>query len=107
MEQYKNYGTYPNNVTVLYNNIDTERLPLVHRRISTSITRHYEGTKLLGMCKTSFLFSIYLIVYITFLLTGAIVFSLLETPAERALKTNLDGAIQKFLIDHPTVSGSS
>jgi hypothetical protein len=94
--EYKTYGTC-SEITVL---VESEQIPVVHRRIS----RHYQTPKLMGMCRTSFLFSIYLIIYVMFLFSGAAVFSVLETPSERAVQARLHGALHKFQHDHPSVS---
>lgn len=96
MMEFRNYGTCFEPVLG-----KGEKIPLIPQRIS----RQYEGTKLMGMCKTSFFFSIYLIIYVMFLFSGAAVFSVLETPPERAARARLDGAVQKFRSDNPNVTG--
>ncbi|KAJ8970116.1 hypothetical protein NQ317_000570 [Molorchus minor] len=78
---------------------DEEKIPLYPKA-----TTKYEGTKILGVCKTRFLFSIYFFVYVMFLCSGAFVFSILEAPEETALKLKLEGAIQNFISTNPTVS---
>lgn len=90
---YKNYGTV----------ICDERIPLYPKRI----TRVYEGPKLLGLCKTSFLFSVFLFVYVMFLCSGAAIFSLLEAPEEQSIRMKVDAAFQKFFTLYPNVSGNT
>ncbi|EEZ97944.1 potassium channel subfamily K member 6 isoform X1 [Tribolium castaneum] len=93
--EFRNYGTYE---SVLRGK--EEHVPLLPRKIS----RQYKGTRLMGMCRTSFFFSIYLIIYVMFLFSGAAVFSVLETPPERAARARLDGVVLKFRSENPTVT---
>lgn len=90
--EYKNYGSFDRSQAVLPKPI---------------ISRNYEGNKLLGMCRTSFLFSIYLVIYVMFLFSGAAVFSVLETPLERMAKARLTETIQNFKHNYPNVPGAT
>lgn len=78
-----------------------ERVPLVIR----TLEREYVRSTLFGMCRTNFLFGVYLVTYVMFLGTGAAVFSILETPADHALRVRLNTAIRNFRVANPTVSG--
>ncbi|XP_018565490.1 potassium channel subfamily K member 1 isoform X1 [Anoplophora glabripennis] len=77
----------------------SEKVPLYPK-----VTRHYEVPTILGVCRSSCYFSMYLCGYAMFLFTGAIIFSILEAPEENALRIRLDTARQRFLAAHPTVT---
>lgn len=100
---YRNYGsgTTTTTSTVLITTRDDERLPLIVR----TIERVYSRPTLFGMCRTNFLFGVYLVTYLMFLGSGAAVFSLLETPEDHALRVRLNTAIRNFRVANPTVSG--
>ncbi|CAH0553386.1 unnamed protein product [Brassicogethes aeneus] len=87
----KNYGTLKN--------VDDERIP-----IYPTYTKKYEGPRFLGVCRTEFLFSVFLFTYLLYLFCGAAIFSILEGPGEQAMKAKLDSVINKFLVDHPNVT---
>lgn len=99
MMEYPNYGSTQCSkpAKVLR---DAERMPLY-----ASYSREYSRATLFGVCRTNFLFGVYLLMYLTFLMTGAAVFSLLEAPEEQALRTRLNAAIRNFRNANPTVSG--
>lgn len=90
---------------VLYGSTDSavlggERTPLV-----ATLRREYSRPTLFGVCRTDFFFGIYLFSYVMFLVCGAAVFSLLETPEDHKLRTRLNAAIVEFRVANPTVSG--
>lgn len=90
---YRDYGATSN---VLRD----ERVPLIG-----TIQREYTRPTLFGMCKTNFLFGVYLVTYVMFLGSGAAVFSVLETPEDHSLRMKLNTAIRNFRVANPTVSG--
>lgn len=92
---YRDYGSTSKVV------LAEERMPLV---VGT-IQREYVRPTLFGVCRTNFLFGIYLVTYVMFLGSGAAVFSLLETPGDHALRVKLNTAIRNFRVANPTVSG--
>lgn len=81
--------------------VTDERVPL----IVGTYEREYTRPTLFGICRTNFLFGIYLVTYVMFLGSGAAVFSLLETPEDQALRVKLNAAIRNFRVANPTVSG--
>lgn len=98
---YRNYGsTQYSKPTKVLKTKHTERSPLY-----ATYSTEYSRPTLFGVCRTSFLFGVYLLMYLTFLLTGAAVFSLLEAPEEQALRTRLNVAIRNFRTANPTVAG--
>lgn len=92
---YRDYGSTTRVV------ISEERVPLVVR----TVEREYVRPTLFGVCRTNFLFGVYLVTYVTFLVSGAAVFSVLETPEDHGLRMRLNAAIRNFRVANPTVSG--
>lgn len=93
---YRDYGA-----TASCKVLMDEGAPLLVR----TIEREYRRATLFGMCRTNFLFGVYLVTYVMFLVSGAAVFSLLETPEDQALRVRLNTAIRNFRVANPTVSG--
>lgn len=92
---YRDYGSTSKVV------LTDERMPLV---IGT-LEREYVRSTLFGMCRTNFLFGVYLVTYVMFLASGAAVFSVLETPEDQSLRMRLNTVIRNFRVENPTVSG--
>lgn len=65
----------------------------------------YKGDRILGMKTTSYFFSIYMLLYVIFVCSGAAIFSFLEAPEENVLRVRVTEAIEKFLTAHPSVTG--
>lgn len=79
---------------------NSERIPLY-----PEITRTYAGAKILGMCRSSCYFSMYLCIYVMFLFSGATIFSIVEAPEENSLRIRVETVRQKFLTKYPSVPG--
>lgn len=94
--EYKYYGS----TSRCNNNSDSEKIPLC-----VSYEREYRRATIFGMCKTSFLFFVYFVLYVTFLASGAAIFSALEAPGEEVIKFRLENAIAKFRVNYPGVQG--
>ncbi|XP_045480549.1 potassium channel subfamily K member 6-like isoform X1 [Harmonia axyridis] len=56
-----------------------------------------------GFYKTSIYFFVYVILYLVFLICGALVFGFYEKPAEVALKMKVESVVQTFLRTYPSV----
>lgn len=95
-KEFKSYGSMSTATCAS----QEELLPLFQKA-----KKEYKGNKLLGITTSSYYFSVYLFLYVLFLCSGAALFSFLEGPEERALKVRITETIQKFLVDHPTVTG--
>lgn len=89
---YKRYGSISAS--------NEELIPLYAKPIKV-----YKGNTILGMKTTSYLFCIYLLLYVIFICSGAAIFSFFETPEENALRVRVTEAIENFLTAHPTVTG--
>lgn len=77
-----------------------EKIPLMPEVVK----KEYKGIKILGMCRSSYLFALYLFCYLIFLFGGASFFTWVEEPEERATRVRVRTAIQKFYIDNPNVT---
>nr|CAI5837971.1 unnamed protein product [Callosobruchus analis] len=95
-QKYEYYGAL--------NGFNTDKLhelvPLYPKRV----VRVSKGPRLLGLTSSSYLFYLYVFLYLVFLCGGAALFSWFERPEEQALRHRLDTAYQRFLIRHPNVS---
>lgn len=63
-----------------------------------------ENAFILGFYKTSVYLAFYALLYLVFLISGALVFSFLERPLEMALKLRVESVLQNFLRTYPNVS---
>ncbi|XP_041979910.1 potassium channel subfamily K member 1-like isoform X1 [Aricia agestis] len=63
----------------------------------------FATTKLFGKTKLPWLLVIYIVFYFSYLISGALVFSALETPLENQIYLEVIRAKQDFLAKHPTV----
>ncbi|KAB0798064.1 hypothetical protein PPYR_09057 [Photinus pyralis] len=79
---------------------ESERLPL----LGNSTEKYYEKPSCLSNCSSSSLFVVYLFGFCVFLISGAAIFSILESPAEERFVERLRMARQNFLDTHPSVS---
>lgn len=61
--------------------------------------------QVLGMRRSTFLLCLYLVFYGVFLVTGGLVFAVLESPGEEEVKISLIKARAKFLEENPCVKG--
>ncbi|XP_050508762.1 potassium channel subfamily K member 1-like [Diabrotica virgifera virgifera] len=95
---YKHYGSIT--LTPLIEKEKEVLIPIAH----PTATSEYQGLRILGMCKSTYLFSFYLFFYVFFLCSGAMVFSYFENPEERAARLTVRMSIQKFLQANPNVS---
>lgn len=94
--EYRRYGS----ISASCFGSEEELVPLYATQRS-----EYKGNRILGMTASSYYFSIYIFMYLMFLCSGAALFSYLEAPEETGVKLRVAGAIQKFLVAHPTVTG--
>lgn len=82
-----------------YEEID-EKKPLLSKE-------SYENVKqVLGMRRSTFLLILYLVFYGVYLITGGLVFAVLEGPGEEEVRQLLIGARIKFLKENPCVKGN-
>lgn len=65
----------------------------------------FATTKIFGKARFACLLMIYIVFYVTYLLSGALVFSALETPLENQIKLEVFSAKQNFMAKNPTVLG--
>lgn len=100
--EYRTYGSTQHSKPLIVVHKDRER-----RRSSVyvSFAREYARPTLFGVCRNSFLFYVYLMMYLMFLICGAMVFSVLETPTDKGLRIRLNSAIHSFRVANPSVTG--
>ncbi|CAG9858855.1 unnamed protein product [Phyllotreta striolata] len=77
-----------------------EEVPLLPQ----SPAKRFKGPIILGMCRSTYLFAIYLFVYFLYLCGGASFLFYVEEPEERTTRVEVRTAIQKFYTQYPTVS---
>ncbi|CAF4850218.1 unnamed protein product [Pieris macdunnoughi] len=66
----------------------------------------FATTKVFGKARFACLLLIYTVFYVTYLLSGALVFSALETPLENQIRLEVIRAKQDFMVKNPTVLDS-
>lgn len=82
---------------------DSEQDPLIILRMAeggTPIRRMW-----MGLRRSSFLLTIYIIFYVTFLMLGAVVFGAMEGPLEEQSRLEIRSRIDNFRAKHPSISG--
>lgn len=67
----------------------------------------FATTKIFGKARFTCLLVMYILFYVTYLVTGALVFSALETPLENQVWLDVIRAKQDFMAKYPTVVGKS
>lgn len=98
MEYNKRYACISSSY-LSFSSVD-ERMPLYPK-----IRKEYQGNRLLGMTSSSYFFTLFVLLYLIFLCSGAALFSFIEAPEEKALKVRVKETIQQFLVANPTVTG--
>lgn len=61
--------------------------------------------QVLGLRRSQFLLSLYLLFYVVYLVTGGLIFAVLEGPIEAELRDEVYDLRNDFLARHPSVSG--
>ncbi|KAK5650321.1 hypothetical protein RI129_001350 [Pyrocoelia pectoralis] len=79
---------------------EREKLPL----LGNSSEKYYEKPSCLEPCSSSALLVLYLFGFCVFLISGAAIFSILESPVEEQFRDRMRMVRQKFLETHPSVS---
>lgn len=82
-----------------YSLIVDEKVPLIEKQSNERIKQ------VLGMRRSSFLLSLYLVFYMVYLITGGLVFAVLEGPQEEELRQAVSRARIEFLKENPCVQG--
>jgi len=81
-----------------------EETPLL--RPSTSHPQDDDSIKqVLGLRRSSLLFSLYFLFYVVYLATGGLIFAVLEGPVEADLRDEVEAARKVFLKNNPCVEG--
>lgn len=94
------YGYY-GSISIPYHSEELEELIPITR---SSTKKEYRGLKILGMCRSTYLFSVFLFFYIFFVCSGAAIFTYFEDPEDRQTRVRLRAAIQKFQTTNPNVT---
>lgn len=65
----------------------------------------FATTRIFGKARFSLLLTIFIVFYLAYLITGALVFSALEAPLENQIRLEVIRAKQDFLAKYPNVIG--
>lgn len=96
-------ANYNNNIIAANNNRTHEyRLPVYVALEPVTTTRRF---LCFGSCGSSGWFTTFLFFYVFFIFAGAVIFSVLETPAEQTLISNVISAREHFGALYPNVKG--
>ncbi|KAK9871371.1 hypothetical protein WA026_011627 [Henosepilachna vigintioctopunctata] len=63
-----------------------------------------ESAFIFGFYRTSVFFSVYVVLYVLFVMSGALTFSVLERPGEVSMRLRVESMVQNFLRTYPNVS---
>lgn len=66
----------------------------------------FATSKFFGKARFTCLLAIYVLFYLVYLISGALVFSALEAPLENQIRLEVIRAKQEFMLQHPTVTGN-
>jgi len=72
--------------------------------ICSTASRGYRIKKWLGIRRSTWLLSMYILAYFVYILAGCILFSGLEQEVEKDIKSSIDLRKSQFLSEHPTVN---
>lgn len=96
MKHQTKYGTCVN---------QDEKIPILHHSDSDLSSVNTESDfKIIGMCRSNFLFCLYILSYIAFLCSSAALFCYMERPEEVAVILKFEAAREAFLRAHPSVT---
>lgn len=67
----------------------------------------FATSRFFGKARFTCLLLIYVVFYLVYLVTGALVFSALEAPMENQIRLEVIKAKQEFMLQHPDVTGNT
>ncbi|KAL3280120.1 hypothetical protein HHI36_017625 [Cryptolaemus montrouzieri] len=99
----KDYGSISSQRKLAQHEITVSQEYLISLRNDGNIAKN-ESAFIFGFYRTSVYFAFYVMFYVVFLTSGAMMFSLLERSSEVALQMRVESVVQNFLRTYPNVS---